>query len=245
MTQEKSQTILELGSLTVNYGLMQALSEINLHIDKGEIVAILGPNAAGKTTLMYAITGIVPITKGKITFNGQNIINLGPEQIVRLGISLVPEGRLLFPGMKTIENLELGAYHYKGRNRKENMKIGLDEVFELFPILKDRRNQMAGTLSGGQQQMLALGRGLMSKPELLLLDEPSLGLAPLLVKEVMNTLMKLKERGLTILFSEQNALAALSIADRGYVVNAGKVVMEGDSQQLRSMDKIRIAYLGK
>lgn len=245
MTLDKKETILELSGIAVNYGPMQALSEVSMHVSKGEIVTILGPNAAGKSTLIYAIAGIVPVTKGKIIFNRQPIHNLAAEQIVRLGISLVPEGRLLFAAMKTLENLELGAYRWHGKEKKGEIERSLSDVFKLFPALKVKEKQMAGTLSGGEQQMTAVGRGLMSRPQLLLLDEPSLGLAPLLVKELMGTLAGLREQGLTILLSEQNAVAALGIADRGYVISAGRVIMEGSSERLRSTDRIRAAYLGR
>jgi len=228
-----------------NYGPMEALSELSMYVSKGEIVAILGPNAAGKSTLMYTIAGIVPVTKGKIIFNGQPIHNLTTDQIVRLGISLVPEGKLLFPMMKTLENLELGGYHWKGKERKRQIERGLSDVFKLFPSLEGKGRRLAGTLSGGEQQMVAIGRGLMSQPQLLLLDEPSLGLAPVLVKQLMETLEALRsEQRLTILLSEQNAVAALSIADRGYVMSGGRVIMEGPSEELRSSDRVKAAYLG-
>lgn len=244
MPPSAKEMILELSGVTVHYGLVQALSEVNLNVKKGEIVALLGPNSAGKTTLMCAIVGVLPLTNGAILFNGRPINNLPTEEIINSGITLVPEGRLLFGAMKTSENLELGAYHLWGRKKKREIQENLDNVFKLFPTLKERRNQVAGTLSGGQQQMVAIGRGLMSRPQLLLLDEPSLGLAPMLVKELMDTLNKLREQELTILLSEQNAEAALSIADRGYVMGGGKILIEGSSEELRSTDKIRSAYLG-
>lgn len=244
MTESKKETILELRGITVHYGLVRALADVSLNVKKGEIVALLGPNAAGKTTLMYAIAGVLPLTEGEIRFNGRPIGNLPTEGVVRLGITLVPEGRLLFGAMKTLENLELGAYHFWNRGKKKEIKRDLGDIFKLFPVLKERRNQIAGTLSGGQQQMVAIGRGLMSRPQLLLLDEPSLGLAPLLVKELMGTLAKLREQELTILLSEQNAEAALSIADRGYVMGGGRILIEGSSEDLRSTEKIRTAYLG-
>jgi len=244
MIANEKQILLDLSNIDVRYGLTQVLFGLNMRIYRGEIVAILGPNAAGKSTLIYTIAGVLPIAKGEIIFSGQPIHKLVVEQIVRMGITLVPEGRLLFSGMKTFENLEIGAYCRHGRGRKEEIKQSLSGILNLFPILRERREQIAGTLSGGQQQMLAIGRGLMSKPQLLLLDEPSLGLAPILVSELMNTLKRLREEGLTILLSEQNAVAALSIADRAYVIRGGKVVMEGSSEKLRSIDEIKAAYLG-
>ncbi len=244
MTPSTKEMILELSGITVHYGLVQALSEVNLNVKKGEIVALLGPNSAGKTTLMHAIAGVLPLTQGEILFRGRSINNLPTEEIINLGITLVPEGRLLFGAMKTSENLELGAYHLWGRKKKREIKENLDNVFKIFPTLKERRNQMAGTLSGGQQQMVAIGRGLMSQPQLLLLDEPSLGLAPMLVKELMDTLSMLRKQGLTILLSEQNAEAALGVANRGYVMGGGRILIEGSSEELRSTDSIKAAYLG-
>jgi branched-chain amino acid transport system ATP-binding protein len=239
------EILLELDHITVHYGPIRALSGLSINICEGEIVALLGPNGAGKSTLMYTIAGILPITEGQITLSRQPIHVLSVEQIVRLGITLVPEGKLLFGSMKTSENLELGAYHWVGKKKNEEIKRSMSDVFKLFPALKEKEKQAAGALSGGQQQMIAIGRGLMSRPRLLLLDEPSLGLAPILVKQLMGTLGKLREeRGLTILLSEQNAMAALSIADRAYVMRGGKVIMEGSGEKLRSTDEIRIAYLG-
>jgi len=244
MTTDERETLLEVRGITVYYGLVQALSEVTLNVKRGEIVALLGPNAAGKTTLMYAIAGVLPIAKGEVIFHGLPLSNLQAEQIVKKGITLVPEGRLLFGGMKTFENLELGAYHLWNRKRKAEIKEKLSNIFGLFPVLKERGNQIAGTLSGGQQQMVAIGRGLMSRPHLLLLDEPSLGLSPLLVQELMESLRKLREQELTILLSEQNAEAALRIADRGYVMGGGRILIEGTSKELRSTERIRTAYLG-
>jgi len=239
----KGETILELNNITVHYGQIRALSNVSINICRGEIIALLGPNAAGKTTLIHSIAGVLPITEGEIIFNRQPIHNLSAERLVRLGLTLVPEGRLLFPAMNTLENLELGAYHLK--EKKRELQKNILAIFELFPILKERKKQTAGTLSGGQQQMVALGRGLMSRPELLLLDEPSLGLAPLVVRELMDSLTKLREQKITILLSEQNAIAALSIADRGYIMGGGRIVFEGTSCELRSKDRIKAAYLGQ
>ena len=244
MMPNKDAVILELHGIAVHYGLVRALSEVSVNVKRGEIVTLLGPNAAGKTTLMYAIAGVLPIRTGEIRFNGRLISNLPSEKIVRLGITLVPEGRLLFGAMKTSENLDLGAYHLWKRGKRKEIQRNLSGIFKLFPALQERRNQIAGTLSGGEQQMVAIGRGLMSNPQLLLLDEPSLGLSPLLVRQLMDTLAKLKEQGLTILLSEQNAEAALSIADRGYVMGGGRIVLEGSSDELLSTDKIKAAYLG-
>jgi len=241
---DEEKTILEINKITVHYGQVQALSGVSIRIHRGEIVALLGPNATGKSTLLCSIAGVSPITDGEILFEGNPISNLPAEQIVRLGVTLVPEGRSLFNAMKTIENLELGAYSWWGRGKKEEMKRNLSNVFKLFPALREKKDQIAGTLSGGQQQMVAIGRGLMSRPQLLLLDEPCLGLAPVLVKELMDTLLKLKEQELTILLSEQNAVAALNIADRGYVMGRGKIVLEGSGRELLSTDKVKAAYLG-
>jgi branched-chain amino acid transport system ATP-binding protein len=244
MIMDEKKTILEINKITVHYGQVQALSGVTIHIRRGEIVALLGANATGKSTLLCSIAGIRPITDGEILFDGSSISNSPAEQIVKLGVTLVPEGRLLFNAMKTIENLELGAYCWWGRGKKEEMKRNLSNVFKLFPVLREKKDQVTGMLSGGQQQMVAIGRGLMSRPQLLLLDEPCLGLAPVLVKELMGALLKLKEQGLTILLSEQNAAAALNIADHGYVMGGGKVVLEGSGRELLSTDKVKVAYLG-
>ena len=238
--------LLETKDVSVNYGLIRALLSVSIHVGLGEIVCLLGPNAAGKSTLMYAVAGILRVSRGAVLFDGQNIHNLPSERIVKEGITLVPEGRLLFHGMKIYENLELGAYRwYRGGKRKE-LEKDLEKVFRLFPVLKARRNQQAGMLSGGEQQMVAIGRGLMSRPRMLLLDEPCLGLAPVLVNLVMKTLADLRrEHGLTIFFSEQNAAAAVDIADRGYVMGSGQIATEGTGQELEATDAIRRSYFGQ
>lgn len=241
--QIEANVILELKDVAVNYGPVNVLAGVSMQIHKGQIIALLGPNAAGKTTLMHTIAGLVPVQKGSIILNGEPIHNMVAEQIVKLGLTLVPEGRLLFGAMKTSENLELGAFRF-GRRQKEERHRSFERVFKLFPIVRERHAQLAGTLSGGQQQMVAIGRGLMSRPQVLLLDEPSLGLAPVLVKELMHTLLTLKEQGLTIVLSEQNAMAALRVADLGYVMAGGKIILTGTSHELRSREKIRAAYLG-
>jgi branched-chain amino acid transport system ATP-binding protein len=242
---EERTVILDLEDVAVSYGALEVLSGINIQVKKGEIVALLGPNASGKTTLMHAIAGLLPTNRGTISFEGKSIHNVAVERLVRMGISLVPEGKLLFNAMKTSENLELGAYHLRQKNDKNEIGSTVDRIHKIFPVLKMRANQIAGTLSGGEQQMLAVGRALMSRPRLLLLDEPSLGLSPLLTQELMAAFSRLRDEGLTILLSEQNAIAALGIADRGYVMSEGSIVLEGSSKELQSVDKIRAAYLGK
>ncbi len=241
-----NKNLLDLGTVDIGYGLSVILRGVNLHIDKGEIVALLGTNGMGKSTLMRTVAGLMPTLQGTITFSGEVINGLTTEHIVRLGLALVPQGKLLFPTMTVKDNLRLGAYHLRGKGSKHEIKEAFATVFKVFPILKERSEQRAGTLSGGQQQMLAVGRGLMSRPQLLLLDEPSTGLAPFLVMELMDTLEKLrKESGVAILLAEQNAEAALKISDRGYVLGGGRVMMEGSCRQLIESDIVKLVYLGK
>jgi branched-chain amino acid transport system ATP-binding protein len=241
----KVEQILELKDVVVNYGPVEVLQRINISVGKGEIVALFGPNGAGKTTLLYATVGILPVASGEILFNGQSISRLPAEQVVRRGLTLVPEGRLLFPTMTTMDNLWLGAYHRRGRQAKEENRQTLGTILNLFPILGERGKQHAGTMSGGEQQMIAIGRGLMARPQLLLCDEPSLGLAPLMVRELMRTLAKLRaEHGLTILLAEQSVEATLKIADRGYLLSSGRVIKEGSSEELKSTEAIKASYLG-
>jgi branched-chain amino acid transport system ATP-binding protein len=236
--------MLKMEKVNTYYGRIQALRDISLEVTEGEIVAVIGPNGAGKTTLMNTISGIVPAQSGQITFDGQPVASLSPERIVRLGISQVPERRQVFATMSVLDNLILGAYHRYRRDGKEKVDHDLEFVFEIFPRLKDRVKQAAGTLSGGEQQMLALGRGWMAKPRLLLMDEPSLGLAPLLVKEIFRVSAELRERGTTILLVEQNARAALELADRAYVMEAGQVVLEGTAVELAADERVQTTYLG-
>jgi len=236
--------MLKMEKVNTYYGRIQALRDISLEVTEGEIVAVIGPNGAGKTTLMNTISGIVPAQSGQITFDGQQVTGLSPERIVRLGISQVPERRQVFATMSVMDNLILGAYHRYRRDGKEQVDEDLDFVFEIFPRLKDRTKQAAGTLSGGEQQMLALGRGWMAKPKLLLMDEPSLGLAPLLVKEIFRVSAELREHGTTVLVVEQNARAALELADRAYVMEAGQVVLEGSAAELAADERVQTAYLG-
>lgn len=237
--------MLKLTSLNVLYGNIQALTGISLHVRPGEIVTLIGANGAGKTTLLNTISGLVPAEKGTTLFSDKNITGLSPENIVKLGISQVPEGRQVFAPLSVWDNLLLGAYSQYGRKTKRKIYSELDEIFELFPILKERRKQLAGTLSGGEQQMLAIGRALMSKPKLLLLDEPSMGLAPMIASEIFKVITDLRENGTTILLVEQNARASLKIADRGYVLETGQIVLQGPSEELLENQEVKRAYLGK
>ena len=237
--------MLVLHNVNTYYGRIQALRDACLRVDEGEIVAVIGPNGAGKTTLMNTISGVVSAESESITFGGHSIGNLSAEKIVQLGISQVPERRQVFSTMSVLDNLILGAYHRYRRDGKSLVEQDLDHVFEIFPRLKDRAKQRAGTLSGGEQQMLALGRGWMARPKLLLMDEPSLGLAPLLVKEIFRVSGELRERGTTILLVEQNARAALQLADRAYVMESGRVILEGASSELAADERVQRAYLGK
>jgi branched-chain amino acid transport system ATP-binding protein len=234
--------MLEIKNLTVSYGTIPALHGISLSVKVGSIVTLIGANGAGKTTTLKAISGLLKIQSGEILYEGRNIANLPPHQIVKLGLSHVPEGRMIFTNLTVLENLQLGAYLQKDRHivRRE-----LEHVFALFPRLKEREQQIAGTLSGGEQQMLAIGRALISKPKLLFLDEPSLGLAPLLVKTIFEKIVEInRQQGLTILLVEQNANLALEISHFGYVLETGKVVLSGDSAALRQNPQVKSAYLG-
>jgi branched-chain amino acid transport system ATP-binding protein len=234
--------LLSVNGVETRYGTFQALRGISLEVDTGEVVTMLGANGAGKTTLLRTISGLVSPASGSISFNGERLHRVAPDIIVKLGVSLCPEGRMLFPEMSVQKNLELGAYvHRRERNLVEATR---NEVYELFPRLKERRKQAAGTMSGGEQQMVAIGRALMSRPRLLMLDEPSLGLAPLVVMNIMDTLLEIKKRGTAILLIEQNAAESLRIADRGYVLEHGKVVLTGDRESLMNDEKVRQSYLG-
>jgi branched-chain amino acid transport system ATP-binding protein len=246
MISTGNKNLLDLNTVNIGYGLSIILSGVNLHINKGEIVALLGTNGMGKSTLMRTVAGLMPILQGTITLNGEVINGLTTEHIVRLGLALVPQGKLLFPTLTVKDNLRLGAYHLHGKGAKHSIEEVFATVFRVFPVLKERSKQRAGTLSGGEQQMLAIGRGLMSRPHLLLLDEPSTGLAPFLVLELMDTLAKLREESeVAILLAEQNAEAALKISDRGYVLGGGRVMIEGSCQQLIESDIVKLVYLGK
>jgi branched-chain amino acid transport system ATP-binding protein len=234
--------MLEIKNLQASYGAINALHGISLSVPDGKIVTLIGANGAGKTTTLKTISGLLKPKSGEIFYDGKNIAGLPPHEIVARGLSHVPEGRMIFANLTVLENLQLGAYLQKDRKiiRRE-----LEHVFSLFPRLKEREKQIAGTLSGGEQQMLAIGRALMSKPKLLLLDEPSLGLAPLLVKTIFEKIVEInREQGLTILLVEQNANLALEISRFGYVLETGKVLLSGDSASLRQNPQVKSAYLG-
>ncbi|WP_133627124.1 ABC transporter ATP-binding protein [Fonticella tunisiensis] len=233
--------MIELINVNVYYGIIHALKGISFHIDEGEIVTIIGANGAGKTTTLKAISGIQRIKSGSIMFNGKDISKSSATDIVGLGISHVPEGRRIFSNMTVMENLEMGAFL---RKDKAEIKKDFNKVFELFPRLLERKNQLAGTLSGGEQQMLAIGRGLMSKPKLLLLDEPSMGLAPIVVKEIFEIIKDINKEGTTILLVEQNANMALQTADRAYIIRNGEIDIEGRAEDLLKDETVRKAYLG-
>ena len=237
--------MLKILNLDAGYGQLRVLKGISLHVLPGEAVAIIGANGAGKTTLLKTIAGVLRPRSGKIMFNKQDISIVPLEKIVETGCCLVPEGRHVFSTMTVKENLLLGAYHRQRNGAAEDIAASLKQVYKLFGILEERANQLAGTLSGGQQQMLAIGRALMSGPKLLMMDEPSLGVAPLLVKSIYETIANLKREGLTILLVEQNARAALALADRGYVFETGQIVLEGTSRELSDNPEVQRAYLGK
>lgn len=233
--------MLEIKDLHVHYGVIEALKGISLEVNEGEIVALIGANGAGKTTMMQSISGIVKKTSGDVLFLNESIMKANPKHIVEMGFTTGPEGRRIFTGMSVYENLMMGAFL---RKDKDGIKRDYEKVCEQFPILKERMNQDASTLSGGEQQMLAMGRALMAKPKLLLLDEPSMGLAPILVKEIFNIIEEINKAGTTVLLVEQNAKMALSIAHRAYVLETGKVVMSGTGEELAKSSDVQKAYLG-
>lgn len=234
--------LLRLKEVEVFYGRAQALRGISMEMEEGELVAILGANGAGKTTLLRTISGLTESRKGTIEFLGKRIDNLPPERIVRLGISHCPEGRKLFPQMTVFKNLILGAY--VRRNERKGIAETIGRLYELFPVLKERQEQLAGTLSGGEQQMLTIARALMAHPILLMLDEPSLGIAPLLVNRIFEVIKKINQEGTAILLVEQNAALALNVAHRGYVLETGEVVLAGEAHALLKEDKVKQAYIG-
>lgn len=232
--------MLKVQDLSVHYGMIQAVHNVSFEVKQGEIVSLIGANGAGKTTILRTISGLVRPSNGRIIFEGKNIEKAAPQKIVSDGLSQVPEGRHVFSGLTVQENLDMGAFLRKDSTLKDDF----EQIFAKFPILKERRNQDAATLSGGEQQMLAMGRALMSKPKLLLLDEPSMGLAPIFIKEIFSIIQEIQEQGTTVLLIEQNAKMALSIANRGYVLETGKIVLEGTGKELLASEAVRKAYLG-
>lgn len=233
--------MLEVKGLEVSYGAIKALKGISFSVEQGEIISLIGSNGAGKTTTLHSLSGIIRKAAGSVLFNGSDISSMNADRIVRMGLVQVPEGRRVFANMSVRENLELGAFT---RNDKDAIRQDMDRVFSLFPRLKERSRQEAATLSGGEQQMLAMGRSLMSRPSLLLLDEPSMGLAPILVDEIFSIIQQINREGTTILLVEQNAYKALSIANRAYILETGMVTMEGPAQDLIANDAVKSAYLG-
>ncbi len=240
----KKETILDIRGLCVNYGLRLALSHVSMHLNKGEIVTLLGANGAGKTTTLNAVCGLLPIQKGSLSFYGKDLCQIPPHELASNGIGYVTEDKTIFPPMTVLDNLVLGGYSKSGKNKKQEMEKNFTTVFTLFPVLGQRKMQPAGTLSGGEQQMLAVGRALMSNPRLLLLDEPSLGLAPLIISEMMKVISELRQQDISVFLVEQNARAALRIVDRGYIMEGGKIVSKGTAKELMADKTVRSAYLG-
>jgi branched-chain amino acid transport system ATP-binding protein len=239
------ESILELRSVHARYKRVPALTDVSLNVIKGEIVTLLGSNGAGKTSTLNAIYGLLPLVKGEILFQSRNLRGLTPQKLVDLGICYVPEGGKAFAPMSVMDNLILGSYSMRGRGKKEEIERNFATVFNLFPVLKAAKKRLAATLSGGERQMLTLARALMSSPRFLLLDEPSLGLAPKLITEVMRLVSEMRDMGLSVLLIEQNARAALRIADRGYVMEGGKIIIDGTTKQLLSDERVKSAYLGE
>ena len=234
--------MLEVKDLEVYYGMIQAIKGISFEVNQGEVIALIGANGAGKTTTLQTITGMIPSKKGSITFNGTDITKVPGHKIVPMGMAHVPEGRRVFAQLSVLDNLKLGAYT---RNDQKEIQESLQMVYRHFPRLEERKNQMAGTLSGGEQQMLAMGRTLMSKPSIVLMDEPSMGLSPIFVTEIFNIIQEISKEGTTVLLVEQNAKKALSIADRAYVLETGNIVLSGDAKVLMNDESIKKAYLGE
>jgi branched-chain amino acid transport system ATP-binding protein len=237
--------LLRIRNLQTYYGRIRVLDNVSLSVKPGEVVTLIGANGAGKSTILNCISRLIPCREGEIFFQGQKINGQPPEAVVRLGICQVPEGRQIFQPLTVLENLELGAYLRYGKRNRGSIQQDMDMVFSLFPVLAERLQQVSGTLSGGEQQMLAIGRALMSRPKLLLLDEPSMGLAPRVVADIFHTVVKLRQEGLTILIVEQNARAVLRIADRGYVMETGKIILQGTASELLEDHDVKRAYLGR
>ncbi len=234
--------MLEVNNIKVYYGMIQAIKGVSFHVDEGEVVALIGANGAGKTTILHTVSGLLSPKEGTVTFEGKDIVKIPGHKIVSMGMAHVPEGRRVFAQLSVLQNLKMGAYT---RKDKEEIEQTLKTVFERFPRLEERQNQMAGTLSGGEQQMLAMGRALMSHPKIILMDEPSMGLSPIFVNEIFDIIQEVSKSGTTVLLVEQNAKKALSIANRAYVLETGKIVLEGKADDLLNNDSIKKAYLGE
>jgi branched-chain amino acid transport system ATP-binding protein len=236
--------MLRIEGLNASYESIQVLKDVSLKVPKGKVVSIIGANGAGKSTLLKSISGLIKISKGRIVYKDRNIAGMSPNRIVGLGISQVPEGRQIFAHLSVLDNIHLGAYLYFKRSNRLDIKERVDRIYEIFPILETRSKQIAGTLSGGEQQMLAIARALMARPELLLLDEPSMGIAPLIVREIFRVIQQLNESGTTVLLVEQNARAALKVAHHSYVLERGQIVMEGLAGELLDNPRVKEVYLG-
>ena len=234
--------MLDIKDLEVYYGMIQALKGISFEVNEGEVIALIGANGAGKTTTLHAVTGLLPVKAGEIIFDGKNVTKTPGHKIVSMGMAHVPEGRRVFAELSVYQNLKMGAYT---RKDKEEIARNLEMVYKRFPRLKERKNQMAGTLSGGEQQMLAMGRALMSQPKIILMDEPSMGLSPIFVNEIFDIIKEVSAAGTTVLLVEQNAKKALSIADRAYVLETGRITLQGDAKELMNDESVRKAYLGE
>ncbi|MBQ6733958.1 MAG: ABC transporter ATP-binding protein [Lachnospiraceae bacterium] len=235
-------SILEVNDLEVYYGVIRALKSISFRVEEGETVALIGANGAGKTTTLHTISGLIPMRKGQMIFDGKDLSRIKPHALAAMGMAHVPEGRRVFADMTVLQNLKLGAF---SRKQKAETEETLQMVYARFPRLEERKNQIAGTLSGGEQQMLAIGRALMSRPKLVLMDEPSMGLSPIFVNEIFDIIAGMKADGVTVLLVEQNAKKALSVADRAYVLETGEIVLSGDAKELMDNERIRKAYLGE
>ena len=235
-------SILKVTDMTVNYGVIQAVKGISFEVEQGEIVALIGPNGAGKTTTLHTVTGMIPAKSGSIQFYGTDITKVPAHRIVSMGLAHVPEGRRVFAQLTVLENLKMGAYT---RKDKDGIEKSLEEIYKRFPRLEERKSQLAGTLSGGEQQMLAMGRALMSKPKMIVMDEPSMGLSPLYVSEIFKIIQDINESGTTVLLVEQNAKKALSIANKAYVLETGNIVLSGDAKELMNDDSVKKAYLSE
>jgi branched-chain amino acid transport system ATP-binding protein len=237
--------MLKIRNLSAGYGSLNVLRRVSLHVKTGEIVTIIGANGAGKTTLLKTISGLIPARSGEVLFDAKDIGRLPPEDVVLRGCSLVPEGRQVFAPMTVRENILLGAYPQYRRDGGRSVRGDIERVYGIFPRLRERERQLAGTLSGGEQQMLAIARALMARPKLIMMDEPSMGLAPLVIRDIFSIIIRLREEGNTVLLVEQNAKAALGIADRGYVLETGRIIMEGEAEELLSNREVQRAYLGR